>query len=69
MTSRNIRRNLYVFTLDSTVDVTKYELLLVKKFNLIRHRNSLWLVANKNNCVHVVILFSTYQSKAERLIF
>jgi hypothetical protein len=43
MASGNIRRKLYVFTLDSVVDVTNisYELLLVEKFNLKRHSNAL----------------------------
>jgi hypothetical protein len=72
MASEIIRRNLYVFTLNSVVDVTNisYKLLLVEKLNLKRHSNALWLIANKNsystNDAIFFIMFSTYQSKAKR---
>jgi hypothetical protein len=59
MASRNIRKKLYVFTLDSAIDVTNisYELLLVENFNLKRHSNALWLIANKIYFVNYVIFF------------
>jgi hypothetical protein len=62
MTSGNIRRKLYVFTLDSVDDVTNisFELLLVEQFNLKRHNNALLLVANNSYYANDVIFFSIF---------